>query len=182
MPGRKKVSVVLLKSYKPEIFNPTCNSRFQSVHCIAHLDEDIGEALPYLNAVLGGDTYIKDPPSVTFKMNGKLVTVHSRKIAINALKDEAEARAVLEWLKKEINEAWANRETIIPKFDGRSKPHPLTIYRLLPRTNCKVCGQPTCMAFAVLAAEGAKGAEDCRPLDDASRAKLRDYLGAFRFD
>lgn len=173
---------MLLKGYRPEIFNPTCNSHFQSVHCIAYLDEDIGEALPYLNAVLGGDTYIKEPPSVTFKMNGKLVTVHGRKIAVNALKDEAEARAVLEWLKKEINEAWRDRENIVPKFDGRSKPHPLTIYRFLPRTNCRVCGQPTCMAFAVLAAEGAKTDEDCRSLEDECREKLREYLGKFCFD
>ncbi len=106
-----------------------------------------GEALPYLNAVLGGDTYIREPPSVTFKMHGKLVTVHGRKIAVNALKDEAEARAILEWLKKEINEAWQKREIIVPKYEGIKKAHPLTIYKLLPRTNCKACGQPTCMAF-----------------------------------
>jgi ArsR family metal-binding transcriptional regulator len=173
---------MLLKGYKTEIFNPTCNSYFQSVHCIAYLDEDVGEALPYLNAVLGGDTYIKDPPSVTFKMHGKLVTVHNRKIAINALKDEAEAINVLEWLKKEINEAWENRDAIVPKFDGAAKPHPLTIYKLLPRTNCRDCGQPSCMAFAVLAASGAKGAGDCPPLKDPDRLKLQDYLGAFRFD
>ncbi len=173
---------MLLRGYKTEIFNPTCNSYFQSVHCIAHLDEDIGEALPYLNAVLGGDTYIKEPPSVTFKMNGKLVTVHGRKIAVNALRDEAEARAILEWLKKEINDAWDNRENIAPKFDGKSKPHPLTIYRFLPRTNCKACGQPTCMAFAVLAAEGAKGAGDCMFLKEDAGDRLKAYLGAFRFD
>lgn len=173
---------MLLKGYKIEIFNPTCNSYFQSVHCIAHLDEDVGEALPYLNATLGGDTYIKDPPSVTFKLHGKLVTVHGRKIAVNALKDEKEAKNILEWLKKEINEAWENRSAIVPKFEGRSKPHPLTIYRFLPRTNCRDCDQPTCMAFAVLATEGAKSADDCRPLDEASRLKLRDYLGMFRFD
>ncbi len=173
---------MILNGYQTEIFNPTCNSHFQSVHCIAHLDEDIGGALPYLNAVLGGDTYIKDPPSVTFKMHGKLVTVHSRTIAINALKNEAEARAILEWLKEQINEAWDKRETIVPKFDGKSKPHPLTIYRLLPRTNCRECGQPTCMAFAVLAAEGAKDAGDCMPLHGDSREALKTYLGAFRFD
>ncbi len=173
---------MLLKGYTIEIFNPTCNSFFQSVHCIAHLDEDVGEALPYLNAVLGGDTYIKDPPSVTFKMHGKLVTVHRRIIAVNALKDEAEARAVLEWLKKEINDAWENRETIIPKYEGTGKAHPLTIYKLLPRTNCRQCGQPTCMAFAALAASGAKGAGDCPSQGDTDRSKLQEYLGAFRFD
>jgi len=173
---------MLLNGYQMEIFNPTCNSYFQSVHCIAHLDEDVSEALPYLNAVLGGDTYIKDPPSITFKMHGKLVTVHGRKIAVNALKDAAEAKNILDWLKKEINEAWDNRASIVPKFDGKAKPHVLTIYRLLPRLNCKDCGQPTCMAFAALAAEGAKGARDCGRLNEAGQARLQDYLGAFSFD
>ena len=45
---------MLLISYEKEIFRPKCNPGFESVHCIAHLDQDIGEALPYLNAELGG--------------------------------------------------------------------------------------------------------------------------------
>lgn len=87
---------MLLKGYNKEIFRPECNNSFQSLHCIAYLDGNIGEALPYLNAVLEGDSYIKEPPSVTFKMNGKLITLHARKIAVNALKNEAEADHVLE--------------------------------------------------------------------------------------
>ncbi len=174
---------MLLKGYWPEIFKPACNSNFQSLHCIAHLDEDVGEALPYLNAVLGGDTFIKDPPSVTFNMHGKLVTVHSRKIAVNALRDETEARSILEWLKKEINEAWENRENIVPKYEGAKKAHPLFIYKLLPRTNCKACGQPTCLAFAALAATGAKGEADCPAFKkEKDRIKLREYLAEFRFE
>lgn len=173
---------MLLNGYRTEIFLPACNSRFQSLHCIAHLDEDVGRVIPYLNAVLGGDTFIKDPPSVTFNMHGKLVTVHSRMIAVNALRDEAEAHSILEWLKKEINEAWQNRETIVPKYEGAKKAHPLMIYKLLPRRNCKACGQPTCMAFAALAAAGVKGAADCAFLQGDARNKLHEYLSAFRFD
>ena len=44
---------MLLKGYTKEIFRPECNPSFQSLHCIAHLDQDVSEALPYLNAVLG---------------------------------------------------------------------------------------------------------------------------------
>jgi ArsR family metal-binding transcriptional regulator len=172
---------MLLNGYRPEIFKPTCNSHFQSLHCIAHLDEDVGEVLPYLNAVLGGDTYIKNPPSVTFNMHGKLVTVHSRKIAVNALRDEAEARSILEWLKKEINEAWDNRDTITPKFDGASKPQLLEIYKLLPKTNCRKCGQPTCMMFSSLAVDGIKGHDDCPSLTQAGAEKLQNYLRRFKF-
>lgn len=173
---------LLLRNFRPEIFKPTCNSSFQSLHCIARLDEDVGEALPYLNAMLGGDVYIKDPPSVTFHMHGKLLTVHRDRIAVNALKDEAEARSILEWIKDRINEAWRDRDTIVPKYDGAKKAHPLEIYKLLPRTNCRACGQPACMAFAALAATGARGAGDCPPMNDMEREKLEEYLSQYRFE
>jgi ArsR family metal-binding transcriptional regulator len=170
---------MLLRGYHKEIFRPECNNSFQSLHCIAHLDEDIGEALPYLNAVLDGDSYIKEPPSVTFKMHGKLITLHARKIAVNALKDEAEAEHVLEWLKNEINDAWENRENITPKYIGKAKPHILAIYKLLPKTNCRECGQPTCMMFASLATEGIKGAQDCPRISAENNIILGSYLSKF---
>jgi len=173
---------MLLTGYREEISRPTCNNTFQSLHCIAHLDEDISEALPYLNAALGGDTYIKEPPSVTFKSQGKLITVHGKKIAVNALRDEEEAHHILEWLKKEINDAWANREKIAPKYDGKSKPLILEIYKLLPKTNCRKCGQPTCMMFASLATEGIKGREDCPELTETGAENLQQYLGRFTFE
>lgn len=173
---------MLLKGYREEISRPMCNNTFQSLHCIAHLDEDISEAIPYLNAVLVGDSYIKDPPSVTFKFQGKLITVHARKIAVNALRDEAEAHHVIEWLKKEINDAWEHRDTIVPKYDGKAKPHILEIYKLLPKTNCRKCGQPTCMMFASLATEGIKGYGDCPEMKEENGKKLKEYLSRFRFD
>ncbi len=173
---------MLLKGYREEISRPACNNSFQSLHCIAHLDEDISAALPYLNAVLGGDTYIKDPPSVTFKTQGKLITVHGMKIAVNALRDEVEAHHIIEWLKKEINEAWENRDKIIPKYDGKAVPHILEIYKLLPKTNCRKCGQPTCMMFCSLATHGALGAADCPDITAENKIKLAEYLGKYRFD
>lgn len=45
---------MLLSGYTKEIFRPECNPGFDSVHCIARLNEDISAVLPYLNAVLGG--------------------------------------------------------------------------------------------------------------------------------
>jgi ArsR family metal-binding transcriptional regulator len=173
---------MLLTGYREEISRPACNNTFQSLHCIAHLDADISEALPYLNAVLGGDTYIKEPPSVTFKAHGKLITVHARKIALNALRDEAEAHHILEWLKEEINNAWENRETIVPKYDGKAVPHILEIYKLLPKSNCRKCGQPTCMMFASLATQGVKRSGDCPELTEDGLTKLQNYLGKYQLD
>jgi ArsR family metal-binding transcriptional regulator len=173
---------MLLVSYHLEIFNSKCNPGAMAVHCFAHLDQDVGPALPYLNAVLGGFSYIKEPPSVTFRSQGKLITVHGNKIAINALKDETEAAKIVEWLKREINEAWARRDEIEPSYESQPQPQVFQILKLLPKTNCRECGEPTCMVFAVAVTEGIKGAEDCPPLSLESRKKLSEYMATFKLD
>lgn len=171
---------MLLKGYRKEIFRPECNPQFQSLHCIAHLDEDITEVLPYLNTVLGGHQYFKEPSVLILRTHGKLITLHPREIAINALKDEAEADKILEWLKQEINEAWEKRDGIDPSFDTPEKPRIFEILKLLPKTNCRECGQPTCMVFATHVAEGGRGPEDCPPLSEEARVKLQEYLDQFQ--
>ena len=174
---------MLLKSYKKEIFRPECNPSFQSLHMIAHLDEDVAPVLPYLNAVLGGTGYTMDPPSVTFRVHGRLITVHPDRIAVNALADEEEAEKILNWLIGEINDAWENRDSIEPSTTVAEKPKIVEIVRMLPRLSaCGKCGRSTCMAFAALVVEGVKGPEDCPPLDEKNRERLVEYLSGFRFE
>ncbi len=173
---------MLLKSYSKEIFRPECNPGFESVHCVAHLEEDIEPVLPYLNSVLGGYEYLTDPPAVIFRSQGKLITVHGTKIAINALRDATEADKILEWLKREINDAWLNRDGIAPSYEGAPKPKVIEILKLLPRTNCRDCGLPTCMVFAARMAEGIKFPEDCMPLDADNKQRLEEYMREFKFD
>jgi len=173
---------MLLKSYTTEIFRPECNPSFESVHCIAHLEQDISEVLPYLNAILGGFDYLKDPPAVVFRSQGKLITVHGEKIAINALRDEAEADKILAWLQREINAAWENRNGIVPSYEGAPKPKLIEILKMLPKTNCRTCGEPTCMVFAVRMAEGVKNPDDCPPMDSGNKQRLEEYMSQFKFD
>jgi ArsR family metal-binding transcriptional regulator len=153
-----------------------------AVHCFAHLDQDVSQAIPYLNAVLSGFTFTKDPPSVTFRSRGKLITVHGDKIAVNALKDESEARKIVEWLKREINEAWEKRDEIEPSYQSLPRPQVMQILRLLPKTNCRECGEPTCMVFAVAVTEGIKGVEDCPLLSLENKKRLEEYLSPFKLD
>ncbi|MHA1785902.1 MAG: (Fe-S)-binding protein [Candidatus Helarchaeota archaeon] len=40
------------------------------------------------------------------------------------------------------------------------------IYNLLPKTNCKECGEATCMAFAIALLRQAKKIDDCPPLKE----------------
>jgi len=113
---------MLLSGYTKKIFRPECNPSFTSVHCIATLHEDISEALPYLNAELGGTQYFNEPPAVMLHVQGKIINVGGTEIAINALKDEEEADKIITWLKNEINRVWDNRENITPSYEGRKKP------------------------------------------------------------
>jgi ArsR family metal-binding transcriptional regulator len=173
---------MLLNGYVKRIFRPVCNSSFESVHCIAHLNEDISEALPYLNALLGGTEYFHDPPEVMFHHYGKIIKVGAREIAINALEDEDEAERVLSWLKDQINEAWEQCHSITPKYEGRKKPMIIEILKLLPRTNCKKCGRATCTVFAAQVAEGGLGPEHCSELTEENRRKFNEYMVEFDLD
>jgi ArsR family metal-binding transcriptional regulator len=173
---------MLLHEYTKEMFRPKCNPNFQSVHCVAHLEDDISEVLPYLNTTLGGTNYTKSPPSLTLRVHGKLIALHARDIFVNALEDEAQAEKILQWLKNEVNEAWENRAEIEPSFESPAIPQMMEILRLLPKTNCGECGEPTCTVFALRAAEGVKCPDDCPKLDSGNKAKLESYLGQFHFD
>ncbi len=173
---------MLLSSYTKEFVRPECRPEAQSVHLVAHLDQDISEVIPFLNAALGGFQYIKDPPSVSFRLHGKLIAIHSRKICVNALKDQAEGEKIVEWLKQEINDTWERRGEIQPRFESTPKPKVIEILRMLPKTNCRECGFATCMVFAAQVAEGGRGANDCPALSTDSREKLENYLEEFQFD
>ena len=170
---------MLLKSYTKEISRPECNPGFESLHCIARLDQDVGEALPYLNAHLGGFEYHPDPPAVTFKVQGRLITVHHDRIALNALADEAQAEKILDWLRREIYFCLDHRTEIEPSYEGLSRPQLLQILKLLPRTNCGECGRTTCLVFAGLAAEGVLGPKDCPEIGAEESAGLSSYLQGF---
>ncbi len=173
---------MLLTGYKKEMFRNKCMPGAQSLHCYAHLNEDIGKVIPYLNAVLGGSSFTMDPPSVSFKVQGKLISVHPDKIAVNALKDETEAAKIVDWLMTEINAAWQDRENIQPRFESAPQPTLVDILKLLPKTNCNECNEPTCMVFATKVMEGVKDQDDCPALESDHKAKLKAYLSRFNFD
>jgi acetyl-CoA decarbonylase/synthase complex subunit gamma len=48
----------------------------------------------------------------------------------------------------------------------------LDIYKLLPKTNCKECGFPTCLAFAMKLAQKGTELNKCPYVSDASKAAL----------
>ncbi|MGI5883167.1 MAG: (Fe-S)-binding protein, partial [Dethiobacteria bacterium] len=48
----------------------------------------------------------------------------------------------------------------------------LDIFRLLPKTNCKKCGFPTCLAFAMALANGKSSIDACPTISAEARETL----------
>jgi len=51
-------------------------------------------------------------------------------------------------------------------------PTAIEFFKLLPKTNCKDCGQPTCLAFAMLLANQKAKLDDCPHVSKASKDAL----------
>lgn len=50
----------------------------------------------------------------------------------------------------------------------------LEIFKLLPKTNCKKCGMPTCLAFAMALAQKRAKLEDCPYVSEEAKQKLAE--------
>ncbi len=176
---------MLLETIKHlEIFRPKCDSTKEVLHAIADLQEDISPALPFLNSELGGWDYDALNHVLLLKMApGKWITLQPRQIAVRGCRDIAEARALVEWIKNQVNEIYARRENIAPRYTGQASLKVMEILKLLPKTNCRVCGYATCMAYAAALREGETSWENCPPLKEETfqvqLARLREYLESF---
>ena len=50
----------------------------------------------------------------------------------------------------------------------------MAIYKMLPKTNCKDCGFPTCLAFAMQVAAKQKALTDCPHLSDEAKSEMAE--------
>jgi len=75
-----------------------------------------------------------------------------------------------------VNEAWARRAQIEPSDEMREKPPALEIFKRLPKTNCRACGELTCLAFAVRVWMGELAVSKCTPVFQGEFGHLKDAL------
>jgi ArsR family metal-binding transcriptional regulator len=128
------------------------------------LVEDISPVFPYLNAIMKGAIFDQAHNTLNFKFGGHGVTLYPQKMIITRLQDRQEVDRILGELKNLINRSYNRRDKIEPSTKSRRALNAFEIYKLLPRTNCKVCGEPTCMAFAGRLLDERIGIEACQPL------------------
>ena len=155
---------MLIIDYDLEIFTPPCDPGAERWTAVARLKKDISAVLPYLNAIKHGAVYNRAAHALTWKEGGHNNALHPHEIAVSNVEDRVEAEQVISALINTVNLTWDRRAEIEPNFETRQRPAPMTILKLLPGTNCKECGQPTCFTFALKVAAGQQKPEDCPPL------------------
>jgi ArsR family metal-binding transcriptional regulator len=173
---------MLIEAYDLELFTPPCEPGAEKWSAIARLKVDISEVLPYLNATLRGAVYNPAAKALTWKKGGRNTAFHPYEIAASNLEDRAEAEKVITGLIKTVNRTWEKRAEIEPDFETRQRPTPMAVFKLLPGTNCKACGQPTCFTFALKLVAGQQKLEECPPLLEPAYADRLVQLRALVID
>jgi len=146
------------------------------VRLIAHIRGDLTPVLPYLNAEMRAASFNPRGPTFTFMEGYRMISLYPRRITIAKADEIVDAWRVLEWIRCHANRVWARRTEIQPSYETRERPSALEIFKRLPGTNCRACGEPTCLAFAVKVRDGAAPVGCCRPVFDGPYEHLKDAL------
>ena len=146
------------------------------IRVIAHLSGDLSEVFPYLNAEMREASYNLHGPTFTFMDGYRMISVYPRRIAVAKADEIVDAWRTLEMIRLRANDVWTRRGEIEPSYEMREKPPALEIFKRLPRTNCRACGEKTCLAFALRVWSGESAASRCRPVFAGEFAHLKSAL------
>jgi ArsR family metal-binding transcriptional regulator len=173
--------VFIAKDYDLRLDAPACEPGSEYWNATAHFEEDISDVFPYLNALWKEVIYSPEARQITWRYRGRSVALKAREITISSLPDRDSATIAMEQIVAEINRIWMDRENLTPVHTPRKRLVAMEIYQSLPQTNCKLCGQPTCFAFASRLTVGEADVLACSPLFDEDqyaekRQALQDML------
>ena len=134
------------------------------------------EILPYLNAVVDKPNFQPGSNSLVFK-NGVIgFTIQGASINITRFANMTELYETLDWIKDLINDLYESRSEIEPSYKVRKIVPVLKIYSLLPKKNCKECGEQSCMAFAAKLNKLDAEIDDCPLFQNTEFLELRTQL------
>ena len=123
-----------------------------------------------------GTIYKHEVRALTFTREDRIISVFPRRITGSKALDARDAHGILDWLRDLINDTWSRRDEITPSYERRQRLTALAAYKLLPDTNCRRCGLPTCLAFAVKLTAARASVMKCGPLFVPEHSEKRELL------
>jgi ArsR family metal-binding transcriptional regulator len=127
-------------------------------------DRLLDEVIPYLATLPGIIAYNPETLTLTFRRQPGFLTLYPDKVYITQIRDVEAGLDVLAALTDAVNATWETREELVALTAARRAPRWLDILTLLPQTNCKQCGEATCMAFAAALLQQRRTLGECIPL------------------
>jgi ArsR family metal-binding transcriptional regulator len=172
----------LIKDYNFELVEDfhTPGSGHYSVRIT--LSNDISEVFPYLNREFDDTLYDHENKIFIGAVNRKRYAFRPNEIQAGAANDHTDAGNTADEIVKLVNQIWEKRDTITPSYRERKKPPVYEIFKLLPKTNCKRCDCPTCLAFAGKLRKGEVPLEQCPLLTQEEHTNLRTQIEALFAD
>jgi len=172
---------VLIGNYQLYIEVSTHSDSDFEYEAMARLHVDIGAALPYLNAILARGIYLPETPALSWRHEGRNIGFWPDHIAVDHLQSREQAREVADQLVDLVNRVWDMRAELQPDTTTHRRLQPLELFKLLPRTNCKQCGEETCFNFALKVAAAQRELSQCAPLCtearwEAQRSRLESLV------
>jgi ArsR family metal-binding transcriptional regulator len=153
-----------------------CVADITKIRLIAHISGDLGPVFQYLNAELPQACYNKDGQSFTYMDGYRMVSLYPYRIALAKIDGLPDGWRLLETLRRLANSTWSRRNEITPTDEMRQKPPALEIYKRLPGTNCRECGEMTCIAFALRLWSGDVEPALCKPIYEGKFRHLQTPL------
>ncbi len=124
----------------------------------------LDDVLPYLATLPNVISYNPDSCTLTLRRQPGFISLYSEKAYITKVEDAEQGLELFKALVDAINATWDHREELVAMTAIKHAPRPLDIWTLLPQTNCKKCGEATCMAFACNLLLQERELEECTPL------------------
>jgi ArsR family metal-binding transcriptional regulator len=152
-----------------------CFSDAKRIRVVASFPRDIEELFPYLNAVLRG-SYNREGKSFTFSYDGRPVVLEPKQMTLGKTEDLDKAREIFDAVIKILNKVYADRDKIVPTIKAQIQLSPLSLYKNLPRTNCRKCGELTCLAFAAKVIQGESDLKNCPLLQEPDYAQNKEVI------
>jgi len=157
-------------------FVAPCIAEEDHLRLAAQVQGDLAPVMPYLNAELRGGTFNPQGPTFTFMDGPRLVNLFPHRMTIARAREMQDAWRTLAAVKRTVNSVWSRRAAITPSFERRVRISALEIFSRLPRTNCRRCGEATCLAFAAKLLAGQQRLERCAPVFTSEREDLKQAL------
>ena len=151
--------------YDLSLSTPRCTMDDNSPWAIYFkLFDDVSHLFPYINSVVPGSRYFKNPHYIRFAIDDKNCVLYPKSVLITPLEDRVQAQIFINRFFSLINQIEAHMDSVAPDDSVFIQVPVIEIYKKLPGTNCRDCGYKSCMAFACAAGAGEIELSNCTEL------------------